>query len=481
MKKIKNNKGFALAEILAVTLVLMVIFTVLYSNFMPLSGEYARSENYNDISSQYELHYFRKLFQEYITDEALQQQANNEISTNKYILLIGHDTNGNEKSCDSLAGTNKDICTNLKAELNPTLILTNYNISSLKNELKKDTNKLPDLRTYILSLPDYNDRDNQQEIYRLIIKTNSGYATTKLYYTVDENSKPEEITSTPALEFAKANVGTDGLEELTHEIDDTLQIDSRFKTEYRYRGGNVANYVTFNNETWRIIGIMPTEDTNGNASYRFKLVRNSSIGQQYWNKTQDATTNSYNNWLTSDLNEYINTTYYNTLTTSSKTMIEAVKYYLGGHRPADGYVKVTSDEMWQSERKNEANRDDYYYGTNPIMQSDVNKKIALMYASDFGYAASKLCTKTIYDYHSDSLCNSSNNWLDNNTDEWLINPFPSYKSASFRTYTSQTYGKVEVGVVDIQSINARPVIYLSSNVKISGGEGTTSSPYQLTL
>ena len=43
----------------------MVIFTVLYSNFMPLSGEYAKSKNYNDISSQYELHYFRKLFQEY--------------------------------------------------------------------------------------------------------------------------------------------------------------------------------------------------------------------------------------------------------------------------------------------------------------------------------------------------------------------------------------------------------------------------------
>ena len=186
MKIKKNNKGFALAEILAVTLVMMVIFTVLYSNFMPLSGEYARSENYNDISSQYELHYFRKLFQEYITDEALQQQANNEISTNKYILLIGHDTNGNEKSCDSLAGTNKDICTNLKAKLNPTLILTNYNISSLKNELKKDTNKLPDLRTYILSLPDYNDRDNQQEIYRLIIKTNSGYANVKLKYEKDD-------------------------------------------------------------------------------------------------------------------------------------------------------------------------------------------------------------------------------------------------------------------------------------------------------
>ena len=131
--KIKiNNKGFALAEILAVTLVMMVIFTVLYSNFMPLSGEYAKSKNYNDISSQYELHYFRKLFQEYITDETLYQQVSSELETNKYILLIGQDSNSSEKSCDSLTGTNQNICINLKTKLNPTLILTNYNISQLK-------------------------------------------------------------------------------------------------------------------------------------------------------------------------------------------------------------------------------------------------------------------------------------------------------------------------------------------------------------
>ncbi len=177
MKKIKNNKGFALAEILAVTLVLMVIFTVLYSNFMPLSGEYVKAKNYNDISSQYELHYFRKLFQSYIADDESKQQLNSELEANKYILLLEKDTSKDEKSCDSLSDTNRTICMSLKDKLNPTLILTKYNISELKKKLKSDTNELLDLRTYILSLPDYKDRDNSQEVYRLIIKTNTGYGT----------------------------------------------------------------------------------------------------------------------------------------------------------------------------------------------------------------------------------------------------------------------------------------------------------------
>lgn len=164
MKKIKNNKGFALAKILAVTLVLMIIFTVLYSNFMPLSGEYARAESYKDISSQYELHYFRKLFK------------NSTLESENYKVLINSETNECPTSSD------ENMCNSLKNELNPTLILTKYNISELKNELKQYINKLSDLRNYILSLPDYIDKNGEDEVYRLIIKTNSGYATTQLDY-----------------------------------------------------------------------------------------------------------------------------------------------------------------------------------------------------------------------------------------------------------------------------------------------------------
>ena len=50
MKKI-NNKGFVLAETLIVTVFVMTIFTLLYVNFFPLLGEYAKREFYDDIDS----------------------------------------------------------------------------------------------------------------------------------------------------------------------------------------------------------------------------------------------------------------------------------------------------------------------------------------------------------------------------------------------------------------------------------------------
>ena len=35
-------------------------------------------------------------------------------------------------------------------------------------------------------------------------------------------------------------------------------------TDYRYIGDNPYNYVEFNNELWRIIGVFDVEDGNGN-------------------------------------------------------------------------------------------------------------------------------------------------------------------------------------------------------------------------
>ena len=43
MKKL-NNKGFILAETLVVTVFLMIIFTMLYTNYYPLMGEYQKRE-----------------------------------------------------------------------------------------------------------------------------------------------------------------------------------------------------------------------------------------------------------------------------------------------------------------------------------------------------------------------------------------------------------------------------------------------------
>ena len=280
-----------------------------------------------------------------------------------------------------------------------------------------------------------------------------------------------------ATEFATTIVGNNGLEVVTHEIDNTLQVDNNFATEYRYRGGDsvVKNYVTFNNETWRIIGIIPTEDTDGNVENRFKIIRDESIGDMYWNTTQDTTTSSYNNWVTGTLNTYLNNDYYNTLSTDAKNMIGTTKYYLGGYSTPD----IDSTTMWKYERKNEANKSGYYYGANPIMQNDANKKIAIMYASDYGYGASKECTSNLTAYDGSASCKTTNNWLDKSQSTWLLSQYSGKHDYAFYLYL--------VGFVDFMNsvryyeYAVRPTLTLSSNVKISGGEGTSSNPYTLSI
>ena len=281
-----------------------------------------------------------------------------------------------------------------------------------------------------------------------------------------------------ALEFAQANVGQNGLEEITHTIDNTLQVDNKFATEYRYRGGDsvVKNYVTFNNETWRIIGVIPTEDTNGKVENRIKIIRDASIGNKKWNETQDTTTSSYNNWVTGTLNTYLNNDYYNTLSTDAKNMIGTAKYYLGGYNNIPSF---TSDIMWQYERKNEANRTGYYYGTNPIMQNDANKKIAIMYASDYGYAASKECTSNLFNYDGSASCKTTNNWLDKSAYTWLL---PQRSGTSANAFSVDPGGYVTSSLnVDYGESAVRPVLSLSSNVKILSGEGTSQKPYMLSI
>ena len=329
--------------------------------------------------------------------------------------------------------------------------------------------------------------NNKAEVvtsYRLRAWIDESVDTTKLNekkysykFRVNINNEAAPVKEDHALTFAKSKVGTDGLEPITHTIDNTLQVDSKFATEYRYRGGDstVNNYVTFNNEVWRIIGIIPTEAINGNVENRIKIIRDESIGNMYWNTTKDTTTSSWNNWVTGTLNTYLNNDYYNTLSSDAQNMIGTAKYYLGGYNDSN----ITSDVMWQYERKNDANRTGYYYGTNPIMQNDVSKKIAIMYASDYGYAASKECSKGLSYYYEDSNCITSNNWLDKSQDEWLLPQYSGNSSGAFfvRSSGDVTYG----GVVNGGEYAVRPVLYLSSNVKISGGEGTSQKPYQLSI
>ena len=105
-----------------------------------------------------------------------------------------------------------------------------------------------------------------------------------------------------------------------------------------------------------------------------------------------------------------------------------------------------------------------------------------MYLSDYGYASSNCENKRIYDSNSSSndirACNTTN-WLYNiKKDEWLL---PQVASISYRAFLVASGGLVDYFDVNDDQYGVRPVLYLISSAQITGGNGTSSSPYTLGL
>ena len=331
----------------------------------------------------------------------------------------------------------------------------------------------------------------------------------------------ENITiATDKLIALTDNKDNSGLYTITHPKDTTLQIGTNEDiTEYRYRGASPKNYVTFNGETWRILGVFSTDDGTGNIENRVKIIRDQSIGNKSWDNGTTAynytkndnlmllqaknkskveyleKSNEYdviglakpeatpfsNNWTTATLNAELNTTYLNSLDSTSKSMIGNTKYYLGGYNgfvSGQGYTQ-TSVQMYSYERKiKNTTSNEFYYGTNP---NSWTGKLTLMYVSDYGYASSNCENKMLYSSSSSTgdlrACNSTN-WLYNiKANEWLL---PQRTCVSDRAFLVLSDGNVYDDVVSHQ-FAARPVLYLTSSAKITGGDGTSSDPYTLGL
>ena len=323
---------------------------------------------------------------------------------------------------------------------------------------------------------------------------------TKLEYKfkIDVDSQEVSLLQT-GTDFLVSKVGTDGLEKITHEADSSLQIGaSEAITEYRYRGSNPNNYVNFNNESWRIIGVFPTEGSDGVISNRIKLIRSESIGNAYWDK-DDGTTGlsakdddyslndlvdsgdeknfsefiiwtpelvlcngGSNNWSSSSLNSYLNSTYYESII--DKDMLDNVKYYLGGY---ENIGTFTTKDFYGFERK--ISGSDYYSSNNP---TNVVNSIALMYVSDYGYAASDECKSTLKNYDT---C-KDDNWLFLGSEEYFVTP---YGVNANQVYVGGTF--VGGACVDGNKYAVRPVLYLKPNIKIISGNGTSDNPYEFSI
>ena len=281
--------------------------------------------------------------------------------------------------------------------------------------------------------------------------------------------KAEPTPATDTLIKLTNNQNESGLYTITHPADSTLQIGATESiTEYRYRGKNPKNHVTFNGETWRIIGVFPTDDGTGKIENRIKLVKDQSIGERYWDEDTDYS----NNWAgPATLNTELNTTYLNSLDNIAQSMIGNTKYYLGGYNNS---IKIQKDVMYQYERK--INGSTYYNGSN---SNNFIGKVALMYASDYGYAASDECTQTLVNY--DNATCKNNNWLYNiKVSEWILPQDASNSSSAFYVSSGGGVYRSDFYVIADQ-FAVRPVLYLISSAKITGGNGTSSSPYTLGL
>ena len=91
-----------------------------------------------------------------------------------------------------------------------------------------------------------------------------------------------------------------------------LVYDETTDNNLRYIGADPNNYVWFNDELWRIIGVMNNiDDGTGNKETRLKIIRSESIGNYSWDNKgigtgSSTSSNASNDWSDSVLQIVLN-------------------------------------------------------------------------------------------------------------------------------------------------------------------------------
>lgn len=196
-KKLKSMKGFAMAELLAVSLVILVLFSVLFSNYLPLVAEYENRIMYNDVSAQYAAYYVRQIVKEAIDENNFSIQIT-KINDKGYVSLFKDNDEGNadNKICTLASSkynegkaksSSKEACNKMIALYDiKEVIVTKYSLADLKNNKEYNQND-GSLYEYIQYLPEYKNTiyTGENDLYRIILKADNKYATTpvKVDYT----------------------------------------------------------------------------------------------------------------------------------------------------------------------------------------------------------------------------------------------------------------------------------------------------------
>lgn len=321
------------------------------------------------------------------------------------------------------------------------------------------------------------------------------------------------------------SLATTIIEDANYSWADYLMYDETDDHNLRYYGVGadvdidaVPNFVIFNEEYWRIIGVFNVYNYDtGQYEEAVKIIRANALGadstyetildsdgEDYAWDTSDSEdeekNNGFgiNNWSTSVLMEELNGDYLNdTLEDDqywynaenntqdaifyvNEVIYEEYQEYLVNARWLTGGSDdeyISGLEMYKSERigyssllsfKPYNNQSGVWYGL-----------VGLPYVTDFVYAAAEYyeeqkCSDNI----ADSIyCAYETNWMTKAMEEWTMTKYISdyndyvYNWDHSGLYISDTFQRKRV----------RPVVYLSSNVVVEDGWGTADNPYIIKL
>ncbi len=306
----------------------------------------------------------------------------------------------------------------------------------------------------------------------------------------------------------------DGLYAVTHE--DLEELGQEWnQTEFRYAGVDPDNYVEFNNEIWRIIGLVNVK-VGDSVEQRIKIIRQDVIanqkdfGKYYWDM-------SSNNWIDSKLKNMLNGIYYESkigecymgsesstcdfksgieipsgLSQTSRNMIDKeVIWNIGG---SNTNKDVTVKTFYERERGTSTGGSNTY-PTEWSTTTEVGGKhngIGLIYPSDYGYATNggnlgRIKCFDEYLYNWDKTIENDNyksecggtDWLKPISDYiWTLTPFSSNSyDAMVIIYTGYVHNYGGVG----SAVSVWPTLYLTTSTKIVDGTGDINSPFVLSI
>ena len=299
-------------------------------------------------------------------------------------------------------------------------------------------------------------------------------------------------------------------------IENGLKKDNTEDQNIRYYGSNPNNYVSFNNELWRIIGVFENN---------VKLVRSEKLGNLSWDSSESSVNSGYgvNEWSQADLKNYLNTMYYGgtsvtcyngennqTKTCPTNTIDETSKSLIDYHTWNTGAIDVTDTTIVNQETF-ALNTVSFYNaergtktgkictsgtGCNDTVERTTEWPgyIGLPYATDWAYASGEsACETNMYagynatasspDKAFANMTCKKNNWMHHGTTTdiedatWFMSPNANPDLALFVWFVN---GDGRAGYDNVADhLSAFPTIYLKSNILIESGTGTSSNPYIL--